>query len=580
MFRFASTIWLAALALVPFAGALFVLASRRRRKALEAFAEQALVRKLTDSVSAIARRWKAALMLGALALLAVALARPQFGSRVETVRSVGQDIVVAVDLSTSMLAEDASPNRLERARLAILRLIGNLDGDRIALVAFAGTAFVQSPLTVDYSAAAMFLDAMHPDLMPVQGTDLGAALRVSLDALGQGARDARVIVLVTDGEHLEGDFEAELERAVESGVAVHVVGIGSPEGGPIPQYDQRGERVGFLRDDEGAVVTTRLDEATLSSVAERTGARYVRAGAGGAAFDDLVDEIASVEGEAVEARQVTLFEEQFQIFLGIALAMLWIEWLIPDRRRRRVAWAGRFEVLLLVALFALPAGANAQEGRTAVRDGNRLYEEGRFQEAHERYLQGLAETPGSGVLRFNDGNALYRSDEYAQAMEAYERAIETGDPALASSAWYNLGNALYRQQQLEQSLEAYKQALRLDPTDVDAKHNLERVLAQMQQQEQNQDQQNQDQQSQDQQNQDQQNQDQQQQDQNDQQQQQQSQQPDQQPPQQGPQQRPQPQPGQMTPEEAQRLLEAVDEDPDEVNRPRAPVTGVRPRRPW
>jgi Ca-activated chloride channel family protein len=343
MFRFAATIWLAALALVPLAGALFVVATRRRRRALEVFAEQALVRKLTDSVSAVARRWKAALLLGALALLAVALARPQFGSRVETVRSVGQDIVVAVDLSVSMLAEDASPNRLERARLAILRLIGNLDGDRIALVAFAGSAFVQSPLTVDYSAAAMFLDAMHPDLMPVQGTDLGAALRVSLDALQQGARDARVIVLVTDGEHLEADFEAELERAVESGVAVHVVGIGSPEGGPIPQYDERGERVGFLRDEQGSVVTTRLDEETLSSVAGRTGARYVRAGAGGTAFDDLVDEIASVEGEAVDARQVTLYEEQFQIFLGIALAMLWIEWLLPDRRRKRVAWAGRFE---------------------------------------------------------------------------------------------------------------------------------------------------------------------------------------------------------------------------------------------
>jgi Ca-activated chloride channel family protein len=343
VFRFAETLWLAALVLVPLAAVLFILAARRRRVALEAFADHPLVRKLTDSVSVGARRWKAALLLGALALLAITLARPQFGSRVETVRSVGQDIVVAVDLSTSMLAEDVSPNRLERARLAILRLIGNLDGDRIALVAFAGSAFVQSPLTVDYSAAGMFLDAMSPDLMPVQGTDLGAALRVSLDALEQGAREARVIVMVTDGEHLEADFEDELERAVDSGVAVHVVGIGTPEGNPIPQYDERGERVGFLRDEEGAVVTTRLGDEMLALVAERTGARYVRAGAGGTAFDELVDEIANVEGEAIDARQVTLYEEQFQIFLGIALALLWIEWLLPDRRRKRVAWAGRFE---------------------------------------------------------------------------------------------------------------------------------------------------------------------------------------------------------------------------------------------
>jgi Ca-activated chloride channel family protein len=123
---------------------------------------------------------------------------------------------------------------------------------------------------------------------------------------------------------------------------VHVVGIGSPEGVPIPQYDERGVRTGFLRDAEGSVVTTRLDERTLETVAERTGARYVRAGAGGTAFDDLVDEIANVEGEAIDARQVTLFEEQFQIFLGLALALLWVEWLLPDRRRRREAWAGRF----------------------------------------------------------------------------------------------------------------------------------------------------------------------------------------------------------------------------------------------
>jgi Ca-activated chloride channel family protein len=343
MFRFADIEWLWALALVPVAAVLFALAARGRRRALAAFGEHALVQKLTATVSVVTRRWKSALLLGALALLVVSLARPQFGTRVETVRSVGQDIVVAVDLSTSMLAEDVSPNRLERARLAILRLIDNLDGDRIGLVAFAGSAFVQSPLTVDYSAAGMFLGAMHPELMPVQGTDLGAALRVSLDALDQGARDARVIVLVTDGEHLEGDFESELERAVESGVQVHVVGIGSAEGVPIPEYDASGRRTGFLRDEDGAVVTTRLGDATLATVAERTGARYVRAAAGGTAFEDLVDEIAGVEGQALDARQVTQFEEQFQIFLGVGLALLLIEWLLPERRRQRTAWAGRFE---------------------------------------------------------------------------------------------------------------------------------------------------------------------------------------------------------------------------------------------
>jgi len=343
MFRFAASAWLWGLALVPALVLLLAWAGRRRRRALAAFGDPELVARLTDSVSVSARRWKSALVVTAVALSVVALARPQFGTRVETVRSTGQDIVVAVDLSRSMLAEDVTPNRLERARLAILRLMDRLDGDRIGLVAFAGDAFVQSPLTSDYSAAGMFLGAMHPDLMPVQGTDLGAALRVSLDALEQGARDARVVVIVTDGEDHEAAFESELARAASMGVQVHVVGIGSTEGVPIPDFDAQGRRVGFLRDEDGTVVTTRLGDATLRTVAERTGARYVRVDAGGAALDDLVDELAGGEGEAIEERQVTQFEEQFQIFLGLAWLLLSVEWLLPEGRRMRKAWAGRFE---------------------------------------------------------------------------------------------------------------------------------------------------------------------------------------------------------------------------------------------
>jgi Ca-activated chloride channel homolog len=343
MFRFADDVWLWALALVPLLATLHLAASARRRKHLAAIGDPALVEKLTASVSLAARRWKTSLALGAVALLALALARPQFGTRVETVVSRGQDIVVAVDLSHSMLAEDVVPSRLERARLSILRLIQRLDGDRIGLVAFAADAFVQSPLTIDYSAAGMFLDAMHPDLMPVQGTDLGAALRVSLDALEKGGREAGVVVIVTDGEDHEEDFESQLARAAEMGVRVHVVGVGTAEGVPIPVFDPQGRRTGFLRDEEGAVVTTRLGDQTLRTVAERTGARYVRAGAGGSALDDLFDELAGGEGEAIEGRRVTLFEEQFQIFLGLALALLVAEWLLPERRNLDRAWVGRFE---------------------------------------------------------------------------------------------------------------------------------------------------------------------------------------------------------------------------------------------
>lgn len=341
MFRFADPLWLAALALVPLLGLAFWAGARARRRALERFAESALVERLTASVSRRGRLAKAGALLAAVGLAVVALARPQFGTRVETVRARGQDVMVALDLSQSMLAEDVSPNRLERAKLAVMRLMRQLDGDRIGLVAFAADAFVQSPLTIDYGAAAMFLGAMEPDLMPIQGTNLGEALRVSLDALEE-AREARVLVVVTDGEDHEGEVDVQLQRARDMGVRIHTVGLGSADGVPIPQFDEQGRQQGFLRDDEGTVVTTRLDEATLERVAEATGGRYVAVGPGGSAFDDLVDEVARADGEELDAEQVTRFEEQFQIFLAPALLLLVLELLIADRRTRSAEWTGRF----------------------------------------------------------------------------------------------------------------------------------------------------------------------------------------------------------------------------------------------
>ena len=343
MFRFASPEWLLVLLLVPALAGIFWLSARKRRSLLANFGDSTLVAKLTDSVSGGARTTKAVLVVVSFGFLALALARPQFGTRVETVRRRGQDVMVAVDLSLSMLAEDVTPNRLDRARLSILRLIGNLDGDRIGLVAFAGDAFIQSPLTADYSAAAMFLNAMDPEMMPVQGTNLGEALRMSLDALDQGAREDRVLVLVTDGEDHEGEIEAQLQRAASSEVRIHTVGIGSTEGVPIPESASGGSRQGFKRDEDGNVVTTRLDEATLMGIADATGGQYVRVATGVTAFEDLVDEIAAGEGDELESREVTQYEEQFQLFLAVGLALLMAEALIPERRRTAEALGGRSE---------------------------------------------------------------------------------------------------------------------------------------------------------------------------------------------------------------------------------------------
>jgi Ca-activated chloride channel homolog len=344
MFRFAELPALFALVLVPGIGVLYWLAFRARARALEQFGESPLVQTLSASVNRRGRVWKAVLVLASITMMVFALARPQFGTRLETVKTQGRDIVVALDVSKSMLAEDLAPNRLERAKLEIGRLIRGLDGDRIGLVAFAGDAFVQAPLTVDYGAALLFLNSMDTDLLSVQGTNLGIALTTALDAFDEGAsRDQRVLVVVTDGEDHEGEIESAVQRAEQAGVQIHTVGIGSPDGVPIPDFDANGRRTGFMRDDDGNVVTTRLEEGVLRQIANATGGRYVPAYSGTTALQALVEEIAEGEGTELESRQVTQFEEQFQIFLGLAILMLLLETLIPDRKRTREAWTGRFQ---------------------------------------------------------------------------------------------------------------------------------------------------------------------------------------------------------------------------------------------
>lgn len=342
MFRFGFEGLLYAYLLLPALVALEWWAAARRRRALDRFGERGRIDRLTAAVSRRGRAARAALMLAAVMLLVTALARPQFGDRVETVRREGQDVVVALDLSASMEAEDAVPNRLAAAKLAVGRLIQRLDGDRIGLVAFAGEAFVQSPLTLDYAAAALFLNAMEPGLVPVPGTDLGQALEVALDGFGELEGRSRQLVVITDGEDHEGAIDAAVERAVDEGVQVHTVGMGSTEGVPIPSFDEAGEPNGFLRDAEGSVVTTRLDDVTLRRVADRTGGAYYHAAAGaGAAFDRLVEELTGGEGGEIESREVTRYEEQYQIFLGLALVLLLAELLVPERRRAVEAWVGR-----------------------------------------------------------------------------------------------------------------------------------------------------------------------------------------------------------------------------------------------
>ncbi len=342
MFRFANTELLYLLVLVPLLGIFFIYAARQRRRALNRFGSKELVEKLSSSVSRSRRAWKEFLLLITLTLLIITLARPQLGTRLLNVKREGQDIIIALDVSASMLAEDIKPNRLEKAKHEISTLIDRLEGDRVGLVAFAGRAFVQCPLTLDYGAARMFLAALTPDIIPVPGTALALAIQTSAAAFEEKERKHKILILITDGEDHEGEPLKAAQEAAKQGVIVYTVGLGSPEGVPIPVIDATGNRSGFKKDEQGQVVMTKLDEVTLEKIALETGGKYYRASPGEVELGKIYDDISAMEKKNLASRQFAQFEDRFQFLLGLALLLLMVELFLPERRRMDKTWKGRF----------------------------------------------------------------------------------------------------------------------------------------------------------------------------------------------------------------------------------------------
>ncbi len=340
MFRFGSSAILWSLGLVPALALLHLYAGRRRRALLDRFGDRGLVEALLGSVNAVARRWKAGLSLAAFAALILALARPQFGSGVEIARRQGRDVVVALDVSRSMYAGDLAPNRLERAKIEVGRIVQRLDGDRVGLVSFAGDAFVQSPLTTDYGAAMMFLAAMDPESMSTQGTDLARALTVSLEALEETPREHRVVVVVTDGEDHEGGLAEAVGAALAANARVHAVGAGSVEGAPLPNAPDGAPGGGFRRDERGRVITTRLNETVLRDLVLQTGGEYYRIGDGADGLERLMDSLEG-GGRDIESRRVARYEERYQVFLVAGLLLLLADFMVPGRRSGRVRGRAR-----------------------------------------------------------------------------------------------------------------------------------------------------------------------------------------------------------------------------------------------
>lgn len=321
-----------ALAVVPAALLFFVWALRRRRQVLERFAEARLLAALAPDVDHRRQRWRAGILLAALALLLVALAGPKWGFHWEEVHREGIDIVVALDTSRSMLAEDVKPNRLERAKLAVQDLVKQLHGDRIGLVAFAGSAFVQCPLTLDYEAFTESLRAVNVGIIPKGGTALEAALTAAIEAFEghQGKHEA--VILITDGEDHEGEIDEAAKLAADKGIKIYAVGIGTPDGELIP-VGTAGERT-FLKDRRGQVVKSRLDDETLKRIATASSGAYVHADGPSLGLDVVYnDYLGRMEKRELKSTMERRFEERFQIPLLLAVLLLAIEPMVGERRR-------------------------------------------------------------------------------------------------------------------------------------------------------------------------------------------------------------------------------------------------------
>jgi Ca-activated chloride channel family protein len=326
-------------------GLFLAVLAKRYRAAVARLGTPELIDKLSATVNRRGRSWRIKLWFVALVFLTIALARPQWGSQVEYIERRGVEIMVVLDISESMLAEDFKPNRLARAKLEINELLERLEGNEVGLVLFSGAAFVQFPLTSDFATARMFLDAAQPELISRAGTALAEAIEIAITGFNEDRATQKVIVLLTDGENHEGDALAAAQQAAEQGIIAYTIGFGSPDGEPIPQYDQVGNLIDYKRDRQGELVLTRLDEVGLQQIALLTEGRYFRAAADGREVGFLAEEIGKLETSELESRFETRGVERFQWFLFIAIIALIVIELIPDRIREKVLKRGQQEAL-------------------------------------------------------------------------------------------------------------------------------------------------------------------------------------------------------------------------------------------
>jgi Ca-activated chloride channel family protein len=343
MLRFANAYILWALVLVPLLIIIFMLVRRWKKKALASFGDKGVLTRIMPQVSSSRPTLKFIFFIVAYTLLIIGIADPQVGNHIDEVKKKGADIMIVLDVSNSMLSQDYAPNRLENAKRALAQLIDNLHEDRIGIIVFAGEPYVQMPITTDYSAAKIFLNTINTGMVPVQGTAIGAAIDLGVKSFNYKDGTGKAIILMTDGENHEDDAVTAAQNAHDKGVVVHVIGFGSPQGAPVPIYDN-GKQVGFHLDSAGHTVISKLNEDMCKEIAVAGNGVYIRATDANSGLGIVMDQVHKMKQKTYDSKSFKDFEDRFQFFIAIALFLFIAEFFISNRKSLRLSNLKLFEV--------------------------------------------------------------------------------------------------------------------------------------------------------------------------------------------------------------------------------------------
>lgn len=464
-------LWL--LWLIPLLIIFYGWAFRKKMALINLFVEANLRDRLLQGVSFSRQKLKAFLLILAFLMFVVALIRPKWGFHWEEVKRKGVDIIVALDVSKSMLAQDVSPNRLERAKREIIDLLELMEGDRVGLIAFAGTSFLQGPLTLDYGAIRIFLDELDTELIPIPGTDIDHAISLAIKSFNQEDKKSRVLILITDGEDHEGDPLEMAKKASKEGIKIYTIGIGKEGGSPIPDPANGG----LKKDQNGELILSHLDEGTLQKIALSTGGSYVRSITGDLDLEKIYFDIQkTVEDKDLKSGRRQRFEERFQWPLLLGLILLFLESFLSERRPAknglRKRWSWKFFGLFMGMLFIFSDRSQASLLNDKGKDGEDDYKQGKYSKALQNFTEAQIERPSDYALKYNMANTYYKMKQYPEAEKLFQSVAEQGDRDLAQKAYYNLGLVAYQQGKLQEAVDYFKKALELDPNDEDSKANL------------------------------------------------------------------------------------------------------------